>query len=291
MHESLVTYLEERRNLIEFELNRRLPATDERPARLGAAMRHAVLGGGKRLRPIMCLAAAEAAGGQYSAAMPAALSVELLHSYTLVHDDLPCMDDDVERRGRPTVHIAFGEAIAVLAGDALQSLAFETLAATPESRPGKLAAMLRAFASAAGAGGVVGGQIEDIGAPSPPNAATIAFVHRLKTAVLFETALRLGALAVDAAPEITDRLAAYGLHLGMAFQIRDDLLDRHATGRDGRSELSCLAVLSPGEAVKQATELIDRACAALEGLPGPVAPLDALARELLSGVAKSVRIS
>lgn len=278
---NLDRYLTDRRNWIERQLSCRLPVADAKPALLSQAVRHAILVGGKRLRPVLCLASAEAAGGNADTALPAALAVELLHGYTLVHDDLPCMDDDVERRGQPTVHVAFGQGAAVLAGDALQAMAFGLLAETPEPRPGTIAEMLRSFAQAAF--GVVAGQVEDIRENRSPDPETIRYVHAHKTADLFEAALRLGALATSAMPEAVERLATYGRELGMAFQIQDDLLDDPANTPPGRPpEFNCLLVMSTTEARAQASRHTQAAMQALVNLPGPVEPLQAIAERLLN---------
>ena len=274
-------YLSERRERIERELANRLPPPDAQPVQLGGALRHAIMAGGKRLRPILCLAAAEAAGGLADAAMPAALAVELLHGYTLVHDDLPCMDDDDERRGMPTVHVAYGEAAAVLAGDALQALAFESLALTREARPGILAEMVRALGCAAY--GVVAGQVEDVRKDREPDRDTIAYVHEHKTADLFAAALKLGALSAGGDPRVVGNLESCGRHLGLAFQILDDLLDAPEGSCPATdSELNCLSITSPEEARRQAARHTREAIEALADCPGVVEPIRVLAERLLT---------
>jgi len=277
----LTTYLAERKAVAEKHLFACLPGTETRPAVLADAMRHAVLSGGKRLRPILCLAAAEAAGGAAGDAQCAASAVELLHTYTLVHDDLPCMDNDLLRRGLPTVHAKYGEALGVLAGDALQTLAFEVLARTPEKRPGTVAALVTELASAAGAVGVIGGQVEDIRFAAAPTRAVIDYVFQHKTADLFRAACRLGALAAGAADADLQKLSAFADGLGFAFQIIDDLLDEEEAKSDDKPELSCLAVMSVAEARDWAAQHTHRAVAALDGLPGVTTPLAALAADLL----------
>jgi len=277
----LQPYLDARKAEVETGLLAALPSGDIRPAVLAEAMRHAVLTGGKRLRPILCLAAAEAAGGSRHDAWWPALAVEMLHAYTLAHDDLPCMDNDLVRRGQPTVHAKYGEAMGVLAGDALQGLAFELLGRTPEKRPGVLVALVTELGRAAGAAGVVGGQAEDIRFAGQADAATIAYVHQHKTADLFAAAMRMGAIAAGGAPAIVDQLGAYANHLGLAFQIIDDLLDDHAARADKPPELSCLQLWSRDEARRQATDHTTTAIAALQDLPGPVEPLTALAEQML----------
>jgi geranylgeranyl pyrophosphate synthase len=279
----LNAYLAERQAAVAQRLLEWLPPADQRPVVLSQAMRHAVITGGKRLRPILCLAAAEAAGGTSDAAWHPAIAVELLHAYTLVHDDLPCMDNDTVRRGQPTVWAKYGESTAVLAGDALQSLAFELLARTPASDPSVPGLLVRELAVAAGTAGIIGGQIEDLACGGTADAGTVAYVHQHKTADLFRAAARMGAIAVGAGAGtgLTERLGDFGSHLGVAFQIIDDILDA-PHGKPGKpNELSCLHTLTPDQARAQAARLTAAACACLRDLPGPVEPLDALARDML----------
>ena len=281
---ALETYLATRKALVEQELLAALPPANSRPTILAAAMRHAVLTGGKRLRPILCLAAADAAGGCYDEAWWPALAVELFHTYTLVHDDLPCMDNDLTRRGQPTVHALFGETIGVLAGDALQGLAFELLGRTPEKRPGVVAALVTELGRTAGAAGVVAGQVEDIRFAGQADAETLAYVHQHKTADLFSAAMRMGAIAAGGTPETVNQLGTYANHLGIAFQIIDDLLDAGEARAGKPPELSCLQLWSPDEARQQAASHTTAAIQALQGLPGPIEPLVALAEQMLRRV-------
>ncbi len=279
----LETYLADRKRAVEEHLFASLPAAETRPAILVEAMRHAVLSGGKRLRPILCLAAAEAVGGSAEDARYAATAVELLHTYTLVHDDLPCMDNDLLRRGQPTVHARYGEAVAVLTGDALQTLAFEMLANTPERRPGTVARLVKELSAAVGFAGVIGGQVEDIRFAAAPTRDVIDFVFQHKTADLFKAACRLGALAAGGDEDNVDKLSRFADALGFAFQIIDDLLDAPASS-DAPPELSCLAVISADEARDWARKLTAQAVAALDGLPGEAVPLAALANHLLTRI-------
>ncbi len=258
-------YFEKRRSLFESALLDYLPREDRRPQLLIEAVRYGVLAGGKRLRPLICLAAAESLGAPVAAALPAALAIEILHNYTLVHDDLPCMDNDLLRRGQPTVHARYGEATAVLVGDALQALAFEALASHSTTPATTVAAWLGELAQAAGVFGVVGGQSEDIDS-SPSDEAKIAFVHQHKTAALFRAAARLGAIAAQAAPHQVDSLGHFGNHLGLAFQIVDDLLDDpHKQPTSETPELNCLQVWSRQHAIEQARL---HTTTALDSLPG-----------------------
>lgn len=217
---------------VEAFLDRSLPApTAGSP--LPEAIRHATLGGGKRLRPAVALAASVAVGGRAEAALPAAAAVEMIHTYSLIHDDLPCMDDDAWRRGRATVHVAYGEAVAVLAGDSLQAQAFEILAGAPGDSPAKPAIRVesvRRLALAAGHRGMVGGQALDIAAETQrPDAAGLETIHRGKTGALLGAAAALGALAGGGDPEQVEELDRAGAELGLAFQIVDDLLDEEST--------------------------------------------------------------
>jgi farnesyl diphosphate synthase len=192
-------------------------------------MRYAVLDGGKRLRPLLALAAAEAVAtteGLPELAWRAACSVELIHAYSLVHDDMPCMDNDVLRRGKPTVHVAHGEAMALLAGDALQALAFEVLL-NDEAADGRLIARLcRVLAHAAGQAGMAGGQAIDLDSVGRQlQQAELEHMHRCKTGALLQASITMGAMAVDASPDQLLSLQAYGAALGLAFQVVDDILD------------------------------------------------------------------
>ncbi|MFL6592506.1 MAG: polyprenyl synthetase family protein [Luteimonas sp.] len=212
---------------VDAMLDASLPASTQEPARLHAAMRHAVLDGGKRMRPLLVYACGTAFGaGEHALDAPAA-AVELIHAYSLVHDDLPSMDDDALRRGKPTVHVAFDEATAILAGDALQSLAFELLADADVAADVRVA-MLRELATAAGARGMCGGQALDLAATG--NAAALSIdslerLHSLKTGALLRAAVRLGASCAGVDATTLERLDMFSTALGLAFQVRDDLLD------------------------------------------------------------------
>ena len=210
-------------------LARILPPEDQSPQELHRAMRYAVLGGGKRLRPVLVYATGSALGAALDALDASACAVEIIHAYSLVHDDLPAMDDDALRRGQPTCHVAFGEAMAILAGDALQALAFEVLAADPALRadPGTQVEMLRTLAAACGSHGMAGGQALDLNAVGRHLAAgELERMHVHKTGALIRASVRLGALAAgcrDAA--LLAALERYGHCVGLAFQIRDDIID------------------------------------------------------------------
>ena len=197
------------------------------PADLGVAMRYAVLDGGKRLRPMLVLAAAEAVGGRMEAALRAACAVELIHAYSLVHDDMPCMDNDVLRRGKPTVHVKFGEAGALLAGDALQALAFELLTPEGEGVPEAMQARLcRLLAHAAGCAGMAGGQAIDLASVGLKlNEDQLRHMHRLKTGALLQASVLMGAACGDVSSQARLAMADYGAAIGLAFQVVDDILD------------------------------------------------------------------
>lgn len=218
MTDRLKAYFEARRVLVEKALEAHVPAEGV----LGRSMRHSLLSSGKRLRPILVLAAAEACGAEPASALPTACAAELIHTYSLVHDDLPAMDDDDVRRGKPSSHKKFDEATAILAGDALQAAAFEAVARTPDPRI--VPDMILALADGAGAVGMVGGQQIDL-APR----GDVVEIHAKKTAALFAASTRLGALA--ARKGHVDDLTHYGLHLGLAFQVVDDILDSSEQGR------------------------------------------------------------
>jgi farnesyl diphosphate synthase len=212
----------------EQALDHRLPPADQSPADLHRAMRYAVLGGGKRLRPLLVYAAAQALGEDGPQLDAAACAVELIHAYSLVHDDLPAMDDDALRRGRPTCHIVFGEAMAILAGDALQALAFEILAedTTRQTSPETGMAMLRTLGRACGAEGMAGGQALDLAAVGQPlTLAQLEHMHACKTGALIRASVQLGALAAGGDADVLLALDEYASAVGLAFQVRDDILD------------------------------------------------------------------
>jgi len=255
----LKKYFEEQRVYVEKELDHVLPASDVRPVVLHRAMRHAVMAGGKRIRPVLCLSASESVGGTMEQALKPAIALELLHSYTLVHDDLPSMDNDTLRRGKPTVHVAFGEANAILAGDALLTLAFEVLAGITETD--KAAKLSLELSLSAGSTGIVGGQVEDISAAERKlTAEDIDYIHARKTAFLFRAAMKMGGIAGGADDVQLAYLSDYGMHLGLAFQITDDLLD------SDNNETSCLKVHGKKESRKEAQRHINIAVESAEKL-------------------------
>ena len=267
----------------------------EAPAGLGDAMRYAVLDGGKRLRPLLVLAACEAVGGNSQAALRAACAVELIHAYSLVHDDLPCMDNDVLRRGKPTVHVKFGEAEALLAGDALQALAFELL--TPDDAgvpPAMQALMCRLLARSAGADGMAGGQAIDLQSVGRKlDEAALRDMHQRKTGALLQASVELGAACAPSPLQgaSAEALRRYGAAVGLAFQVVDDILDVTAdstqlgktAGKDAASDKPTYVSLMGLEGARaHADALLAQAEAALAGAGLPdVTLLGALARRLV----------
>ena len=243
--------------LVEKTLDEVMPPADERPAALSDAMRYAVGTGGKRIRPLICLASSAAVGGKPEDARYAAAAIELLHNYTLVHDDLPAMDNDTERRGKPTVWTKYGEANAILAGDALQALAFAAAAKTPRNASAVVAAL------GAAALGVVQGQVEDIAATKD-----VPYIYTHKTADLFIAAATMGGYAGGGTDDDIKALHAFALNLGLAFQYEDDLLDGDSPYDRETTE-------------RLAKETTSAAVEALSKLPGDVAFLKTLAGKLL----------
>jgi len=224
----LAAFLADERGLVDGALDRLLPPADAWPTRLHEAMRYAVFGGGKRVRPILARAACRAAGGDAEPILEAACALEMVHTYSLIHDDLPALDDDTLRRGRATVHVAFDEALAILAGDALLTGAFEVLGGFPEGDAfaARRAEACRLVAEAIGSRGMVGGQVEDLEATgADPDGARLERIHGAKTGALLGAAVELGALLAGAAPAPRTEFAGFGRRLGLLFQIADDILD------------------------------------------------------------------
>ena len=268
--------LEAWRRRIDGVLEASLAADPSAEARLGQAMRHAVLLGGKRMRPLLAYAAGAAFGADEATLDAPAAAIELVHAYSLVHDDLPAMDDDALRRGQPTVHVAFDEATAILAGDALQSLAFAVLADAHGSDATRVA-MLRELAVAAGAAGMCGGQALDLAATGQGAAAgleALERLHALKTGALIRAAVRMGAIAAGAGEDDRRRLDAFADALGLAFQIRDDLLDVEGdsavlgktAGKDAAQDKATFPALAGREGSRQ------RLAALAAGMEATLAP-------------------
>ena len=252
-------------------------------------MRYSLLAPGKRLRPLLVLLAIEACGGEIEAAMPAACAVEMVHAYSLIHDDLPAMDDDDLRRGLPTCHKKFGEATAILAGDGLLALAFEVLAKGIEP-PATAAACCAALAEAAGPCRLVGGQADDLLGANGGGIEHLEAIHRRKTGAMIAVSLQLGAMVAAARPEALDAIERYGQAIGLAFQITDDLLDFQGNeadvgkrvGKDiERGKLTFPGLLGVEAGRRRAERLVDEARAALAPLGPRAACLEALARFVL----------
>jgi farnesyl diphosphate synthase len=273
----------------EQALDRSLPPAEQSPADLHRAMRYAVLGGGKRLRPLLVYAAAHALGEDGPQLDAAACAVELIHAYSLVHDDLPAMDDDALRRGRPTCHIVFGEAMAILAGDALQALAFEILA-DDTSRQTDTAtgmAMLRTLGRACGAEGMAGGQALDLAAVGHPlTLGELEHMHACKTGALIRASVQLGALAAGADGDTLQALDRYAHAVGLAFQVRDDVLDVEGesavigktAGKDAAAAKPTFpSIIGLDASRARLAELTDTALAAIAPLGARAALLEELA--------------
>jgi len=279
-------WMRERLAAFERAAAAQLPPAERPPMRLHAAMRYAVLDGGKRVRPLLVSAACEAAGSHDAAAQCAALAVEFIHAYSLIHDDLPCMDDDVLRRGKPTVHVAFDEATAMLAGDALQAEAFRALTEAP--LPAEVRAALCAeLANAIGSAGMCGGQALDLAAVGQPlTLPELERMHRMKTGSLLVAAVRMGALAAQAPAALLAALNRYAQAVGLAFQIVDDILDVQASsaqlgktaGKDAaQHKPTYVSVLGLDVARVRAQALHAEALAALAPLGTPARHLRELA--------------
>ncbi|HJS74292.1 MAG TPA: farnesyl diphosphate synthase, partial [Vicinamibacteria bacterium] len=280
----------ERTVLVEEYLDRYLPPESAPPETLSRAVRYSLFAGGKRLRPLLVLSAAEAVGGRVEDALPAAAAFELIHTYSLIHDDLPSMDDDSLRRGRPTSHVVFGEAMAILAGDALQSHAFALLADPPP--PCRVASerRLRAvaeLATAAGARGMVGGQVFDLESEGQPvDAAALERIHRHKTGALIRAATRVGAIVGGGSDEDLERLTRFAEEAGLAFQIVDDILDIEGSaetmgksaGKDEKAGKATYPLVHGIEEARlQAEELVASALDRLEPFGAAGQPLARLA--------------
>lgn len=230
-------WIKRTRALVEKSLRSAVPLATTKPATIHRAMRYSLLSGGKRLRPLLCCAASEACGGTARLALPAACAVEMVHAYSLIHDDLPCMDDDSLRRGKPTSHIVFGEGMAVLAGDALLTGAFAVLSlAKPRARR-TAADLVAELARAAGSRGLIAGQVADLEAEGrQPTEPALYFIHAAKTGMLLRAALKLGGMSAGATSAQIAALDRFGFALGLAFQIQDDILDAtQSAGKLGKT--------------------------------------------------------
>ncbi len=288
----LLAVLAGRRQAVDAALDRALPREADWPGELHRAMRYSLFAGGKRLRPVLALAAGEACGGATGELMPFACALELVHTFSLIHDDLPAMDDDDLRRGQPTCHKVFGEAMAVLAGDALLNRAFELLAELPPAADaGLVRRRLQAtglLAAAVGTGGLIGGQVEDMAHEGREvDGATLERIHRAKTGALLRACVAGGALLADAVAEDRERLARYGAAVGLAFQVVDDVLDAtepaerlgKTAGKDAKAKKATYVRVHGLDAARQAAAgLLAEALAAIEPMGARAALLRSLAR-------------
>lgn len=276
-------YVSEWAEAVEESLDELLPAEDEEPSTIHRAMRYSALGGGKRLRGVLAVTACRAAGGDEVAALPLAAAIEMIHAYSLVHDDLPAMDDDDMRRGKPTNHKVFGEGMAILAGDALLTQAFLVLARLPELisvSAETTVHVIREISEAAGTVGLIGGQVADLEAEGRANVAVeeLQSIHARKTGALFRASVRTGALLAGASLETLQALTTYADAFGLAFQIADDILDvtgdaevlGKQTGRDSQQAKATYPALVGLEQARQmAAEAAVDARAAVAALPSP----------------------
>lgn len=287
---NLQRYLEERSRLVDRALKRWLPHNGTLPRTLDRAMRYSLFSGGKRIRPILALASGEAVRAPVARILPFACALEMIHAYSLIHDDLPAMDDDDLRRGKPTNHIVFGEGMAILAGDGLLTEAFRVMA-DGALQPGvdRTAALraLREVAAGAGAIGMVGGQVADLEAEGKkPTRTLVEYIHARKTAALIRAAVRTGALVGGARPRQFAHLDRYGAALGLAFQVADDILDvEGGTAKTGKREgrdaelqkVTYPVAVGMPKAKQRARDLLDEALAALKSFDQSAEPLRQIA--------------
>ena len=288
----LAKYLQAQKALVEKALDDSLPIG--KPEKIYEAMRYSLLAGGKRLRPILCLATCELAGGTYDMAMPTACALEMIHTMSLIHDDLPAMDNDDYRRGKLTNHKVYGDDIAILAGDGLLAYAFEYVASqTRNVPPQQLLQVIARLGHAVGASGLVGGQVMDLDAEgkSDISAETLSFIHTHKTGALLETCVLSGAILAEASEQDLQRLSRYAQNIGLAFQIVDDILDITSTkeqlGKTAGKDLQAQKATYPSiwgieESQSQAKQLVDQAIAQLETYGSKAEPLRAIAKYIIT---------
>ena len=287
----LPAYLRRVTDAVNDALDRFLPSRTAKPATIHRAMRYSLFAGGKRMRPALCIAAAEAGGGSWAGALPLACAVECIHTYSLIHDDLPAMDDDDFRRGKPTSHKVFGEGIAILAGDALLTQAFEIAARCRGSKRYSHKDIILELARAAGSRRLIAGQVADLeseGKVIPVD--QLRYIHECKTSALLGGSVRLGGMSADCTPAQLKALTAFGRNVGLAFQIIDDILDVTQTsaqlgktaGKDTDSRKATYpAIVGMERSRRIARQLTDEAFAALKVFRGKAAALEALAAYLL----------
>ena len=287
----LKSWLKAQQQIVDAELKRQLPRENVRPVTIHKAMRYSIFAGGKRLRPILCLAAAEACGGEIENALAPACAVEIMHTYSLVHDDLPCMDDDDLRRGRPTSHKVFGEGVAVLCGDALLTEAFTIIAQTPNTKRYTAREYVSELAITGGSRKLIGGQILDLeGEGKSLTKKQLIQIHEAKTAALLTSSLKLGAMTANATPKKLEAVTEFGYNLGLAFQVIDDILDVTQTteqlgktaGKDEVVDKSTYpAVMGLEKSKVEATKFTQKALNALKPLGKKASRLDEIAHYML----------
>ncbi len=287
----LKSWLKAQQKLVDAELRRQLPRENVRPVTIHKAMRYSIFAGGKRLRPILCLAAAEACGGLVENALAPACAVEIMHTYSLVHDDLPCMDDDDLRRGRPTSHKVYGEGVAVLCGDALLTEAFTIIAQTPATKRYTAREYVSELANTGGSRKLIGGQILDLeGEGKSLTKKQLIQIHEAKTAALLTSSLKLGGMTANVTPKKLEALETFGYNLGLAFQVIDDILDVTQTteqlgktaGKDEAVEKSTYPSVIGLEASKaEAARLTKKALGALKPFGKNAARLEEIAHHML----------
>ena len=285
-------FLEQQRARVDRTLEKLLPGAELVPNSIHRAMRYAVFAGGKRIRPVLCLEAGRLFRDNDGPLLPPASALELIHTYSLIHDDLPALDNDDLRRGKPSCHVAFGEATAILAGDGLLTLAFQVLAESPDIPPERCLRMNRELARAIGTlGGMIGGQVADLEAEAkPPDARTLEYIHASKTGALFRASVRTGAILAGAGEGDLDKVSVYGEKVGLAFQIVDDLLDvvgsreelGKAPGKDAGHEKATYPALYGVEKSRAMTaQMVEEACGALAPFGEKAANLKEISRYLL----------
>ncbi|NJK92805.1 MAG: polyprenyl synthetase family protein [Blastochloris sp.] len=292
IHVNLTQYWQQRQATFEKALNQALPKKTVRPATIHEAMRYSLFAGGKRLRPILCLAAAESLGGPLKNALPLACAVECIHTYSLIHDDLPSMDNDDLRRGKPTSHKVYGEGMAILAGDALLTIAFELVARCPGWPRYKVADLITELSRASGSQGLIAGQVVDLESEGKPiSIQDLRYIHRNKTSALITSSLRLGAMSANATPTQLKTLTQFGEALGLAFQVMDDILDITQTsaelgksaGKDVKVQKATYpALLGLEGAQKEAKRLTTQAMNALKPLGSSGQRLHEIAQYMLT---------
>lgn len=287
----LKAYLNERCNLVNKALDELLPKEDKFPIRVNSAMRYSLFCGGKRVRPILTLGAVDALGGDITKALNTASAMECIHTYSLIHDDLPAMDDDDLRRGNPTCHKKFDEATAVLAGDGLLTLAFQLIADTKDVAPEIIVSVIKEVSLGAGIYGMVGGQMIDMESEgSELNHAELQNIHIHKTGKLIVASVRSGAVIAGASKEQLEKLTEYAECIGLSFQIADDILDVEGdseslgktAGKDeAQNKATYPSIMGLGESKELANDLTERALGALESLDAKADPLRSLARYIV----------